>query len=289
MASSLPPLKALHAFSAVAGSQRYADAAKRLGVTTSAVSQQLRTLEEWIGVDLLDRTTKRPRLTSAGQRLYDGISPPLDRITDTCSAIRRERDRDMLIVSAPTAYASFRLIPALGAFWTKHPGIEIDVRLASTFDAPFETGSTDLAIRFLHEHDTAEPLGLRGWRAVCRPDYFETLGRPERIEDLRSAVLLHERTYNFWLRAFGDAEQPVPDDLTFRGLADASQVLAAVLAGGAIALLPSELTIRLIFDGTLVSPFRVGFEPNASYFAFPGGTEEKNSVNLLVQHLAALG
>lgn len=289
MASMVPPLKALHVFSAVASSQRYADAAKRLGVTTSAVSQQLRTLEDWIGVTLLDRTTKQPRLTSAGQRLFDGISPSLQRIIETCSAIRRERDRDMLIVSAPTAYASFRLIPALGAFWAKHPGTEIDVRLASSFDAPVETGAIDLAIRFLHEHDTAVPLGLRGWRAVCRSDYFETLGRPERIEDLRSAVLLHERTYNFWLRAFADAELSVPDDLTFRGLADASQVLAAVLAGGAIALLPSELTIRLIFDGTLISPFRVSFEPDSSYFAFLGGTQEKDSARLLIKHLAALG
>lgn len=289
MTLTVPPLRALHAFSAVAGSERYADAAKRLGVTTSAVSQQIRTLEDWIGVSVFDRTTKRPKLTLAGQRLFDGITPSLHRIIETCTAIRRERDRDMLIVSAPTAYASFRLIPALGAFWTKHPEIEIDVRLASNFDAPVESGSIDLAIRFLHQHDTAEPLGLQGWRAVCRPDYFKTLGNPEKIEDLRSAVLLHEKTYNFWRRAYADVGLDVTDDLKFRSLADAGQVLAAVLAGGAIALLPSELTIRLIFDGTLMSPFRVDFEPHASYFALLEGAKEKDSARLLVKHLAALG
>ncbi len=188
------------------------------------------------------------------------------RLNTICHSIRRGNDQYKVVLSATNAYVQFCLIPALPTFWAAHPGIDIDIRLAARFDAPVEEGVVDLAIRFLHDHDTARPLGARGWRAVCHRNYFEKLGKPHRIEDVTTGVLLHEAIYNYWPQAFSEASLPIPADVTFRGLGDGSHVITAVLAGEAIALLPSELTSRLVREGTLVAMFSVQIEPPISLF-----------------------
>ena len=286
--NDLPPLRALRVFAVLAKSNRYSDAATQLGVTTSAVSQQIRVLEEWIGTELLDRKTRQPKLSPVGLTLFDGIAAPLARLDATCGSIRRANDQQRIVVSAPSAYVQYRLIPALQLFWQDHRGIDVEIRIAERFDAPFEDGVVDLAIRFLHDHEAATPLGMRGWRAVCHRSYFEILEKPESILDISKGNLLHEEVFNFWPQAFREAEVEVPDEIVFRGLGDASHVMTAVLAGDAIALLPSELAVRLIREGVLVSPFRVAIEPRSAYFAIDQAANRKASTQLLIDQLAGI-
>lgn len=282
-----PPLRALKVVAAVARFEGYGDAAQALGVTTSAVSQQIRTLEAWIGTALFDRKIKAPRLTPAGQTLVDGIAEPLARIEQTCRALRRANDQQTIMVSAPGAYLSYRLIPSLHRFWEQNPETHVDVRIAPRFDSPPEEDDADLSIRFLHNHAEALALGRRGWRAVCHRAHFEALGRPECLGGFSESVFLHESIFNFWPMVFEDAGLPVPDPSRFRGVGDASHVLAATIAGNAIALLPAELTQQLIRDGTLVSPVVVRIEPSAAYFAFARSGPFKPSTALLLEFLDA--
>lgn len=283
--SDLPPLRALRVLAVVSRVDRHADAATELGVTTSAVSQQIRILERWIGTNLFDRSTKSPKLTETGRALFDGIAAPLARIDGVCQAIKRSSDHRTVVVSAPGAYLSYRFIPSLHAFWKQNPEIDVDVRMAARFDAPIEGRGIDLAIRFLHDHETAPPLGRRGWRAVCHRTHFEALGRPESLADLETGLFLHESIFNFWPRAFEEAGLSVPEGVTFRGVGDATHVMAGVLAGNAMALLPGELTQQALRDGTLVSPFNVSLEPNAAYFALTSDPTPKPSTEKLIGFL----
>ena len=265
-----PPLRALRVVAQVARFERYGDAAKALGVTSSAVSQQIRALEAWIGAPLFERKTKAPRLTPAGQTLVDGISEPLARIDQTCRALRRANDQNTVVVSAPAAYLSYRLIPALHRFWEAHPEVHVDVRIAPRFDEPPEEADADLSIRFLHDHPEAPPLGRRGWRAVCHMAYFEAQGRPTSLSGFSEGIFLHESIYNFWPKVFEEAGLKPPRSSQYRGVGDASHVLAAAVAGNAMALVPAELARQFIRDSTLVAPIAVHIEPSAAYFAFTG-------------------
>lgn len=270
------PLRALRCFIEVIRGDRYADAAARLGVTSSAVSHQIRTLEDWIGGKLLSRETKKPLLTELGRALHEGAAEPMARIERVMAAVQRSGDDDNLVISAPPAFVSFRLIPCLAGFRSAHPKIKIDFRLVR-FDAEVEPFSADIAIRFIHGHPTARRLGVRGWRAVCTPGYDKALGHPRRLDDLEGAVLLHEDIYNFWPEAFRARGLDVPTGVTYRALGDASHVLSSLLAGDAMALLPNELTRGLRRDGALVSPLDADIEPDAAYYAIvaDGGTKRE--------------
>ena len=280
-----PPLRALRVVAQVARFERYGDAAQALGVTTSAVSQQIRALETWIGTPLFERKTKSPRLTPAGQALVDGISEPLARIDQTCRALRRANDHQTVVVSAPAAYLSYRLIPALHRFWEEHPEIHVDVRIAPRFDGPPDNADADLSIRFLHDHPDAPALGRRGWRAVCHQTYFEAQGRPDSLAGFTEGIFLHESIYNFWPKVFEEAGLTLPKQSQYRGVGDASHVIAAAVAGNAMALVPAELTRQFVRDGTLVSPVAVGIEPRAAYFAFSGPETTKLATDLLFKFL----
>lgn len=285
--SNQPPLKALRVLATVVRFDRYADAAIELGVTPSAISQQIRILEDWVGAPLFDRATKTPTLTAIGQALVDGIADPLARIDGACRAVKRQTDQNTVVVSSSGAYASYLLIPALHTFWEQHPAIHVDVRLATRFDAPFEREGVDLAIRFLHDHKTARPLGRRGWRAVCHRSHFEDLGRPESLAEFQSGTFLHEVFYNFWPEAFDIEGLDIPPSIDFRGVGDASHVMAGVLAGKAMALLPASLVQPAIRDGTLVSPFTTKLESQAAYFALVDERSTKPSTQTLVDFLHA--
>ncbi|WP_299045234.1 LysR substrate-binding domain-containing protein [uncultured Tateyamaria sp.] len=281
----MPPLRALSVFAVLAASDRHKDAAKSLGVTTSAVSQQIRILEDWFGTALFDRNVRTPVLTPTGRTLFQTVEPPLTRISAYCRAMRRAARDTSLVVSAPAAFLSHRLIPHLGSFWDAHPGIEVDVRVAASYDAPVDLHDVDVAIRFCDTPVPGRAIGRSGWSAFCRPDTYEALGRPTSVADLEDATLLHEAIYNFWPQEFALAGLDVPSGISFRGVGDANLVLSAVLAGNAVALLPTELAWQFARQGALVSLFRAAIEPEASYVAIYDRDVPGVSINKLIDHI----
>ncbi len=277
-----PPLRALHVFLAVGRSERFEDAGRHLGITSSAVSHAIRTLEEWLGTPVLDRKTKRPRLTAAGQALFDGCGPAMDRIVQVSGAVRRSTECLSFSISTPPAFAAFRLSPAISEWDEQRSGPRIDVRLAGYDSAPEESG-VDVAIRFLHRHDTALPLGLRGWSAFCTPRYHKEIGEPRSPMDLEAGVLVHEEAFNYWPHVFRLAGAPEPERVTYRAMGDAIHVLSAVLAGNGMGILPTEVTSGLWRTGLLLTPFRAGIEKDAGFFALvtPRGRHRPETETIL--------
>jgi LysR family glycine cleavage system transcriptional activator len=142
----LPPLTALRAFAAAGELLSFQEAAQQLGVTPSAVSHQVRTLEEWLETPLFTRMARRIALTPAGKRFHRDVSASLNEIAVAASRLRASTKRTTLKVSALPLITNVWLIPRLAAFEAKHP----DIALAITTEnrvADFDKEDVDIAIR----------------------------------------------------------------------------------------------------------------------------------------------
>ena len=147
---TLPPLNAVRAFEAAARLGSFKDAAVELGVTQGAISQQVRTLEHWLGApSLFKRATRRVLLTDSGAALLEQVGPALDRISDAARQHVERQGQSPAMVLKVNALATFSLrwlLPRMTLFRAEHPDIE--VRLTTSNDAVDALAETfDVVIR----------------------------------------------------------------------------------------------------------------------------------------------
>jgi LysR family glycine cleavage system transcriptional activator len=142
----LPPFAALRAFYAAATHERFRDAAESLGVTESAISHQVKRLEEHVRAGLLDRSGGRARLTETGLRYLQKIEPALLQIQAATDEIMPGRGRGLVRLTLPPSLAANWLIPRLGGFERAHPEVDLQL-LTSTRVVDLRRDQVDLAIR----------------------------------------------------------------------------------------------------------------------------------------------
>jgi len=142
----LPPLNALRAFEAAVRTGSYADAALQLGVTHGAVSQQIATLEGWLGEKLFTKEGRRMVATPMARAFAAEVGLSFDRLAVAASACGRPGVRRILRVSAPTSLAMRWLIPRLHRYHAEHPDVEVVVTTVSCVVEDMR-GGVDVAIR----------------------------------------------------------------------------------------------------------------------------------------------
>jgi DNA-binding transcriptional LysR family regulator len=125
----LPSLDALKGFDAAARHLSFTRAAGELSLTQSAISRQVQTLEEQLGVRLFARGVRKLALTPEGERLHRAAARALAELAEVCASLRAGQRRPRVTVSAAISVAALWLVPRLGAFQERHP--EVDVRLAA--------------------------------------------------------------------------------------------------------------------------------------------------------------
>ena len=159
---SRPPLHALQGFLAAARYANLSRAAESLHITVSALSHQMRTLEERLGYKLLLRNARGVALTAEGERLLERIAPHLDAITQALQPFAARRG-DVLTISATPSMASNWLVPRLPSFLAEYPKIEINLL------------SSEAVVDFAHdEHiDAALRIGLGQWPGVQAEHLFD--------------------------------------------------------------------------------------------------------------------
>ena len=123
----LPPFAALRAFHAAAVKGRFRDATDSLGITESAISHQVRRLEDFLRVALFDRSGSGVRLTAAGRRYLEEIDPAIRQIQAATEALLRPGGRTVVRLTMPPSLAASWVIPQLGAFERAHPDIELQL------------------------------------------------------------------------------------------------------------------------------------------------------------------
>ncbi len=146
MSRQLPPLNSLRAFEAAARHLSFARAAEELHVTPAAISQQIKLLEEYLGVALFQRGKKLVLSESADAALHL-VSDAFEQLERAVLKLRADRTGGTLVVSAPPAFASRWLIPRLEDFHARHPDIELRL-LATKRQVDFRVEDVDVAIRF---------------------------------------------------------------------------------------------------------------------------------------------
>src|SRR5207302_5552540 len=138
----LDKLDAMSAFARVVSAGSYAEAARRMGLTRSAVSKAVTELEQLLGVRLLDRTTRRVTPTEAGRAYYEGVVGILADVETTESAVSRLHDepKGLLKINAPMSFGTLYLGPAIDQLMVDYPELRDDLRLNYRLIHPIEGG-----------------------------------------------------------------------------------------------------------------------------------------------------
>lgn len=172
----------MRTFAAVARHLSFTKGAKELGLSTKVASNQVRHLENRLGVQLLHRTTRRVTLTDTGQAYFERCVSLLEEFDDVESLVQERQSElaGLIRITAPTAFGSAQLVKALAPFQANHPKVNIDLRLSDHHVNILEEGF-DLAIRFGQLLDsTLIARKLLSMRVVvfASPTYLTNRGEP---------------------------------------------------------------------------------------------------------------
>jgi DNA-binding transcriptional LysR family regulator len=271
----LPPLDLLAAFDAVARLGSITLAAHERFLTQSAVSRQIKALEEHLGVDLFRRRHRAIELTDAGQRLAAAVSSALGVVRGAVTEIRAPLRREVISLTTTPGLASLWLIPRLNDFTAMHPGV--DVRIDATLDMrDLARDGFDLAIRYAPVGSVpGAPLFEEVLQPACTPALARSRRLPLRTPaDLARHTLLQvagplgsgmPMEWQSWLKAVGVPDLEPSAMLTFNNY-DAA--VAAALAGQGVVLGRRPLIDALLARRELVTPFSGSLAKGRGYTLF---------------------
>ena len=181
-------LDAMQAFIAVADLQGFAPAARKLGLSPSAVTRLIAALEERLGARLLQRTTRQVTLTDAGSRYLERARRILADVEEAEDAVEGERIRPggRLVISAPVGFGRLHVSPVVSAYLKRYPEVGADLRLSDRMINLVEEG-VDLAVRIGHLPDStlvARHVGEMRRIVVAAPEYLKARGEPKRPAEI---------------------------------------------------------------------------------------------------------
>jgi len=233
-------------FVKVAQLESFTRAARALGMPVSTVSRKVTSLEDQLGVTLLQRTTRKLSLTAQGRAYYDQCSEPLSQLTEAETALTRTQraPEGLLKISVPVIFGQEPFFEFLSRFMKKYPGIRVDLFITNQF-VDLIADNVDVAIRFGELPDSttiAKRIGRSVRYLVASPDYLKGRTVPAKPEDLTShqCVLLNGRNNEAeWHLVSGrkSVKLHVSGPISSR---DFQSVSAFTYKGHGIGLLPSN-------------------------------------------------
>lgn len=258
----LPPLDLIEGFEAAARNLSFTRAGAELNLTQSAISRQIRALEDWLGVELFERRTRALALTQHGETLFKAVPGILRSIEEVARAIRQQQPARTLAVTTTASFASLWLIPRLARFTIDHPGLDVRISASNAF-VDLERNNVEVAIRYT----SAAPAGAiklfeEQIFPVCAPELATDPDKPLAVPaDLRRHVLLHYDDptnriswldWPTWLQSVGLGELQPAGSIRFNQY---DQVVVAATNGQGVALGRSPLLQNLLRERKLVAPF----------------------------------
>ena len=280
MTARLPSLNGLRAFEAAARHLSFTLAATELNVTQTAISHQIRRLEEELGIRLFIRQNRALALTPEARDYLPGVRAAFNDLRLATDRLLRRDDDKVLTLSTLASLAAKWLLPRLTDFQEQHPGIDVRIT-TSTSLVDFQRDDVDAAIRY----GRGQWPGLRAdWLMadelfpVCSPSLLRGDKPLQRPEDLRNHPLLHTSNANsddwrLWLTAAGlpadIAKQPgITFDMIF-------MTIQAAIDGIGVAMGRTSYVQDDIAKGRLVVPFKIALPADAGfYLVAPQGRRE---------------
>src|SRR5437868_6204160 len=261
-------LDGVEAFLSVAQHRSFRRAAAELGVTPSAISQAVRTLEARVGAALFLRTTRSVGLTEAGERFLSRAKPAFEELVAASELARElgQRPAGLLRLSVPRAVVPILLEPLIASFCRAYPKVEVEIA-ASEELVDLAANGFDAGIR-LGQFIAADMIAVRltppfPFVVVGSPDYLRLRKRPERIEDLRQHACLRMRRSNGSIApwSFVDGNEAIEAMVSGPLVAhDYPTLLGAAIQGIGLAQVPGPLAKAPIAAGrlrALLTPFAV--------------------------------
>jgi LysR family transcriptional regulator, glycine cleavage system transcriptional activator len=290
--SDLPSLNGLRAFEAAARHLSFTRAAAELNVTQTAISHQIRRLEEQLGLRLFVRRSRALLLTREAQEYLPAVRAAFEDLRLATERLKRPEKAQLLTVSTMASLAAKWLLPRLAGFQEAHPGIEVRISTSSHL-VDFRREEVDVAIRY--GRGRWPGLDARWLMAedifpVCSPALLKGAKPLTKPEDLAQHTLIHaspsREDWQLWLTAAG-----LPKALAARpGLTfDLSlMALQAAMDGLGVALGRSAFVEADIAAGRLVAPFNMKLPAEAGFYVVaPQETAETAKIALFRDWLIA--
>ncbi|MEM5529448.1 transcriptional regulator GcvA [Gammaproteobacteria bacterium AS21] len=258
MIRRMPPLNALKAFEAAARHLSFTKASEELSVTQAAISHQVRTLEEYFGIAMFNRSHQRLTLTAAGKAYLPKLTQAFDLVADGYKDLNKDKQFSILNIKAPSSFSVQWLVPRLTQFQITNPDVYIRLS-AQDNDFDFFPEAFDIEIRYLLGEDdnpNSDLLFKEEIFPVCSPDLISGTNPLREPEDLASHTLLHINFYpedwEMWLQQVGvscvDCERGHRFDQSVLTLNAAAQGLGVAI--GRTPIVNQQLT-----SGSLIEPF----------------------------------
>ncbi|MBX2823473.1 MAG: transcriptional regulator GcvA [Gammaproteobacteria bacterium] len=278
------PFNALRAFEAAARHLSFKLAAEELFVTPAAISQQIKFLEDTLGIPLFHRYNRKIELTDAAKRGLPKLIEGFSTLSDGVALMKQPDDSSALTVWTSPAFATKWLMPRLPEYRRAHPDVDLNIsgnrdlidngRARKTIPAEnFRRDKVDIAIRFGQgDYPGCRVDKLLSVSAIplCSPSLLDGPAPLESPDDLRHHTLLHDETpyegrpaWSAWLEAAGVGDIDSTHGMTFNS---AALVLAAAIAGQGVALTLQTLADDDIADGRLVIPFDLSLPMDYDYY-----------------------
>ena len=288
-------LTEMEAFATVVDQGGFTDAAKKMGISKSAVSKHVSSLEARLGARLLNRTTRRVSPTEIGLAYYDRARRVLSDAgeADALVASMQSEPTGLLRLSVATDFGVNHLSPILGDFLQKFPDITVNMVLNNRYVELISEGF-DMAIRMGDLEDSslrARKLTETQMRMIAAPSYFEKHGRPVRLDDLNAHKLLHysnQASGNAWKITAPSGEERQIRSAGWLSVNDGQSLLNACVAGLGIAYLPSFLYANAMEQGQVVDVMPdLPVESTGIYAVYPPGRFTQPKVRAFIDFLVA--
>ncbi|MFP8967774.1 transcriptional regulator GcvA [Pokkaliibacter sp. CJK22405] len=265
----LPPLNALRMFESSARNGSFAAAAEELFVTASAVSHQIKSLEEYLGAPLFSRSKRKVELTPAGDQYLTAVRHALDEIEIATERLMTTKDGNVINISVAPNFLTRWLMPRMSRFQALYPDIELQIN-ASMGLIDFNKSTTDMAVYFGNgEWDDIEVHYLRSvlLAPMCSPQMANGLHPLKAPEDLKHHTLIYvnKRKYEWedWLELAGVNFTHTKGSLQ---MPSSQLATAAAQEGLGVALADVTLTSRELASGALVAPFDIRLDTHKAFY-----------------------
>ena len=288
-------LSNIRVFIAITEQNSLGRAADKLNISSSSASKQISSLEDYLGVRLLNRTTRRISLTDIGEAYLEKAINILDAFEEGEVLVNASQNnpRGLLKIASPQAFGTRHISPHLPNFMNKYPELRVElITYEGNIDIIKE--SIDVAIKFTELEDSTlirKKIAPGNRTIVASPSYLEKRGYPKKPEDLLKHRLITYRgrsVYNDWHFQISKKlyTMKMNGDLS---MTNGEHILRAAINGGGIAMLSGYITGRQIRDGRLISLLdKFVIEQDPIYAVYPSKKYLSPKIKSFIDYLIKL-
>lgn len=290
MFKKLPPLKSLLAFSAASRSNNFSIAAKELFITQSAVSHQIKNLEQFLGCKLFYRDGKQLKLTEEGTLLSSTVNQGFDQIISVVEQLTGQM-KAALQFGVISTFAIHRVTPELPALIERHPKLDLRLRMISCGD-PVTSLNLDMFINdqpIEHVSYECEKLKIETYHVVASPEVAKTLRNCPPKDWSQKAKFIDIQDVDVW-DSWCERHEVAIESRDTQYFSHTILMLQAALSGQGLVLLGESLIQKELASGQLVkvSELPISFDDDGFYFIWHKRRKNDPNIRLVKNWLYGL-